>query len=391
MFLGLNELVVPGEDSRNKQLREIQQLLASAPIVLSMQPSGVAHAGSLNDAPAGFGAGAPLESSGTEGVQASTGGESPASTRAGVHESPVTSHQSQVLVLPSVPVDQLLDDHAVEFEECKRWANSEAGQSAKITNPAGFANVRAHTEAHLRAMSIAAGAATDQKRAASPAYSAPEPQAVRNNRVSPPPPPNVSADRDGPGDHWVTIDGHHVLVHDPQGKQPTRTRVLTSVIVLGRKVAIIQDAKLSLEDKLRASNDIAAAADLLNKNADKLSVDEKRAIGEISSILETASPKDYLGATGKGSMTLSKDYFEDFGVTSAWLGSLLAHEGQHYLNSEKYSGADLWRDEQSASRTQLGVGNKIGFNSREKTSLQNWMDDKNRDTMQRHMEKGYTH
>jgi len=59
-------------------------------------------------------------------------------------------------VLPSVPVDQLLDDHAVEFEECKRWANSEAGQSARMTNPAGFANVRAHTEAHLRAMSQAA-------------------------------------------------------------------------------------------------------------------------------------------------------------------------------------------------------------------------------------------
>src|SRR5260370_6147453 len=67
-------------------------------------------------------------------------------------QSPVTSHQSPALVLPSVPVDQLLDDHAVEFEECKRWANSEAGQSARMTNPAGFANVRAHTEAHFRAM-----------------------------------------------------------------------------------------------------------------------------------------------------------------------------------------------------------------------------------------------
>ena len=41
--LGLTELVIPGEDSRNKQLREIQQLLASAPIVISMHPSGSAH------------------------------------------------------------------------------------------------------------------------------------------------------------------------------------------------------------------------------------------------------------------------------------------------------------------------------------------------------------
>ena len=62
--------------------------------------------------------------------------------------------QSQPLVLPSVPVDQLLDDHAVEFEECKRWANSDAGQAARMTNPAGFANVRAHAEAHLRAIRV---------------------------------------------------------------------------------------------------------------------------------------------------------------------------------------------------------------------------------------------
>jgi len=52
-------------------------------------------------------------------------------------------------------VEPLLDDHAVEFEECKRWANSEAGQAAHMTNPAGFANVRAHAEAHLRAMQTA--------------------------------------------------------------------------------------------------------------------------------------------------------------------------------------------------------------------------------------------
>jgi len=31
-------------------------------------------------------------------------------------------------------------------------ANSDAGQAARMTNSAGFANVRAHAEAHLRAM-----------------------------------------------------------------------------------------------------------------------------------------------------------------------------------------------------------------------------------------------
>jgi hypothetical protein len=97
--LGLTEMVIPGEDSRNKQLREIQQLLAGTPIVIP---------------------------------EAATG------------------------AIPSVPVDALLDDHAVEFEECKRWANSEAGQAARITNPAGFANVRAHADAHLHALNVAA-------------------------------------------------------------------------------------------------------------------------------------------------------------------------------------------------------------------------------------------
>jgi hypothetical protein len=168
--LGLTELVVPGEDSRNKQLREIQQLLASAPIVISMHPSGVAHAGPHHDASAPVSpVGATLGSPGADGANASAGGANPAPTAHGFHESQVTSHQSQSLVLPSVPVDQLLDDHAVEFEECKRWANSEAGQAAKMTNPAGFANVRAHTEAHLRAMSIAANANPNAAPSKSPA------------------------------------------------------------------------------------------------------------------------------------------------------------------------------------------------------------------------------
>src|ERR1700734_806048 len=33
-LIGLSELVVPGEDARNKQLREIQQLLQSGPVVI---------------------------------------------------------------------------------------------------------------------------------------------------------------------------------------------------------------------------------------------------------------------------------------------------------------------------------------------------------------------
>ncbi|MBZ5540700.1 MAG: hypothetical protein LAN61_09300 [Acidobacteriia bacterium] len=149
--LGLTELVVPGEDARNKQLREIQQLLSSAPMVVPVYTRSSKYEtrnSGMSDAPS---------------QDAAAGGASPAPTggaEGGLHEppfdtaqgAPVTSDQAPLLLLPSVPVDQLLDDHAAEFEECKRWANSDAGQAAKMTNPAGFANVRAHAEAHLRAM-----------------------------------------------------------------------------------------------------------------------------------------------------------------------------------------------------------------------------------------------
>jgi hypothetical protein len=133
--LGLTELVIPGEDSRNKQLREIQQLLTSPPIVVPVHvPTHVIH-GSRPVAPDASGSASDNGSSGEDAGQ-----------------SQVASHQPRELVLPSVSIDQLLDDHATEFEECKRWANSDAGQAAHMTNPAGFANVRAHAEAHLRAM-----------------------------------------------------------------------------------------------------------------------------------------------------------------------------------------------------------------------------------------------
>jgi hypothetical protein len=118
--LGLSDLVVPGEDSRNKQLREIESLLHSAPIQ-------VAGAGSAGVPPAG------------------------------VREDEQESRRQDAgaALLPSIPVDVLFDDHAVELEECRRWANSDVGQIARVENPAGFANVRAHAEAHLRAIGLA--------------------------------------------------------------------------------------------------------------------------------------------------------------------------------------------------------------------------------------------
>ncbi len=95
-----DDLPVPGADSRNKQYREIEQLMASAP-VQSAQPDPMT--------------GAPV---------------------------PVTQ--------PSVAVDPILDNHMIEFQTCQEWSDSDAGQAARVENPQGFENVRLHAEQHYQ-------------------------------------------------------------------------------------------------------------------------------------------------------------------------------------------------------------------------------------------------
>lgn len=91
--LGVSELKVPGEDSRVKQLREIELLLQQQPML------------------------AP----GMDGI-------------------PVP--------MPSIAPDDVLDNHQVEEQAGIEWANSEAGQKARAENPPGFENVKLHIMAH---------------------------------------------------------------------------------------------------------------------------------------------------------------------------------------------------------------------------------------------------
>ena len=93
-LIGLDELVIPDEESRMKQYREIAQLLQEQPVVRA---------------------------------DSGTGAEQ---------------------VLPSIVPDEFTDNHAVELDACKRWFSSDAGQIAKIEAPAGYANVRAHAQLH---------------------------------------------------------------------------------------------------------------------------------------------------------------------------------------------------------------------------------------------------
>jgi hypothetical protein len=93
-LIGLEEFVIPDEESRTKQYREIAQMVGEAPVVRRDEGSGVE------------------------------------------------------LMLPSVMPDEFADNHAVELEICMRWFSSDAGQVAKIDAPAGYANVRAHAMFH---------------------------------------------------------------------------------------------------------------------------------------------------------------------------------------------------------------------------------------------------
>jgi hypothetical protein len=93
-LIGLEEFVIPDEESRTKQYREIAQLVGESPVVRRDDSSGVE------------------------------------------------------LTLPSILPDEFADNHATELEICMRWFSSDAGQVAKIDVPAGYANVRAHAMFH---------------------------------------------------------------------------------------------------------------------------------------------------------------------------------------------------------------------------------------------------
>ncbi|HTS10593.1 MAG TPA: hypothetical protein VMH00_00615 [Candidatus Limnocylindrales bacterium] len=93
-LVGLEELVIPNEESRTKQYREIAQLVGESPIVKRHDASGVE------------------------------------------------------VMLPTILPDEFADNHAVELDICLRWFSSDAGQVAKIEAPAGYANVRAHALFH---------------------------------------------------------------------------------------------------------------------------------------------------------------------------------------------------------------------------------------------------
>jgi hypothetical protein len=105
-IIGVPELYIPGDDSRNKQLYEIARMLREEPQEVPADPMMMQQAQMMGMPP------------------------------------PPPTMQS------SIPVDQELDEHPVEAEVCKAWLRSEVGLDAKETNPGGYANVLAHMKEH---------------------------------------------------------------------------------------------------------------------------------------------------------------------------------------------------------------------------------------------------
>jgi hypothetical protein len=109
-YLGTPGLVLPDDDNRSKQFREIDALLAAEPIA---SPTGMML-------PVGeWGAGSP------PGAQAAPDRWA-----------------------PSVPVDRDVDNHTVHIQTIREWAVSDDGMEAKRHNPSGYANVLLHLLAH---------------------------------------------------------------------------------------------------------------------------------------------------------------------------------------------------------------------------------------------------
>lgn len=114
--IGLTDFYIPGEDDRDKQNDEIQQLLASEPIQNPMM-------GQMGPD------GQPIQPAEGEEAEMSPADSAP--------------------FMPSVEIDPTFDNHKIQFEVVRQWATSEAGRLAKIENEPGYQNVLLHGQMHF--------------------------------------------------------------------------------------------------------------------------------------------------------------------------------------------------------------------------------------------------
>ena len=152
-MIGLEQLVVPDEESRTKQYREIAQLVGESPVVVRSDAAtnpGATPQSSARHPEERSDEGPLFVSSNRPGSQPQRDPSLPSVAQDdGFTPTPaVPGAPALELVLPSIMPDEFADNHAVELEICMRWFSADAGQVAKIEAPAGYANVRAHAMFH---------------------------------------------------------------------------------------------------------------------------------------------------------------------------------------------------------------------------------------------------
>jgi hypothetical protein len=104
--VGLTEFNVPGEDDRQKEYEEIQQLINSEPIVIPPDPMMMEQA-----------------------------------MMAGMPPPPPQE-------VPSVEPDYEADNHPLAADIDRRWLVGDAGRLCKVENPSGYKNVLLHMKLH---------------------------------------------------------------------------------------------------------------------------------------------------------------------------------------------------------------------------------------------------
>lgn len=134
---GLPELVVPGAAAALKQSGETELLLQSDPL-----PN-------------------PAIAQAQEMLAALTATQ-------GTPPEQITQLQQMISnlppMIPSIPIDEELDDHADEMNEIETFANSPEGIKARMENPSGFENLKLHYGLHAAAMAKKAAAAPPQEK-----------------------------------------------------------------------------------------------------------------------------------------------------------------------------------------------------------------------------------
>ena len=127
---GLKGFEIPGADSRNKQLKEIEKMHEN---YRQAKEAGIPPGPIQPDQ-------ADIQKVAQHDTLMQTAGA------AGTNPKPSDLMQS------TVPVDPEVDDHPVEYAECKRWLNSDEGWQAKELEEPFYNDVRQHMIEHQRAM-----------------------------------------------------------------------------------------------------------------------------------------------------------------------------------------------------------------------------------------------